>query len=139
MKTPLQTLMEDEHFHLAGKLAIHNGAIDKRLAPEFEKRTDCIYAFVVEGDVKYIGKTQVKLRTRMRGYRNKARRCCLSPTECDLHPSECRDSHVGIKREISRNGNAVDIYVSPCPRENLFAQEDRLIKQFQPPWNRSGK
>lgn len=93
---------------------------------------DVLYAFVVDGQPKYIGKTVRELRNRMSMYRNAGQR---------------QSTNIRNKRlilEAMAAGSVVEIYALPDNgllhyggfHINMAAGlEDSLIREINPPWN----
>jgi hypothetical protein len=88
-----------------------------------------IYAFVVDGSIKYIGKTDDALHRRLRNYSRR----CFRPTGS----RRLRPAHAGIVRTIAETGT-VHVYAL-IPDAAILATdlEGDLIRQFQPSWNRT--
>lgn len=118
-------------FQLAGRWDLHGDELGLDLV-RFGTRRNVLYAFVSEGDIKYIGKTTSPLAARMRGY---------------IRPSDTQttnlNSHARII-ELLRRGTAVEVYVLPDNgllryggfHINLAAGlEDDLIRSINPEWN----
>lgn len=91
-----------------------------------------LYAFVCDGEIKYIGKSKSSLATRMSQYRNPA------PSQT----TNVRNNH--RITELLAAGGSVDIYALPDSgllhygrfHLNLAAGlEDDLIRVIDPPWN----
>lgn len=92
-----------------------------------------IYAFVVDGTVKYIGITGGVLRTRLDQYRN--------GKDSYGYESQCGRIRSEIIRELSAR-RTVEIYGSRRPNwtmDALKADENLLIDEFRPLgiWNRA--
>ena len=96
------------------------------------RHPNCLYAFIADGEVLYVGKTTATLIGRMRAYAadGKAR-------------STNTRSNVRIRRLLG-DGRAVEIYVLPdeglisCGPFNMnlaAALEDSIIRTIAPPWN----
>jgi hypothetical protein len=106
------------------------------LAFDLEERlrnaTNILYAFVVGGQVVYVGKSVRSLRERMNGYRN---------------PSSTQSTNIRNNerlRESLNRGATVEVFVLPDNgllhyggfHVNLAAGlEDALIRDLQPLWN----
>ena len=118
-------------FQQAGHWRLENGS----LVPEISRlatQRNILYAFICDGEVKYIGKTASTLAGRMRGYRN---------------PAETQTTNIRNNsriREIIEGGGTVDIYALPdngllhygAFHLNLAAGlEDDLIRVINPDWN----
>jgi hypothetical protein len=118
-------------FQQAGHWLLHDGKISCELSRLATQR-NILYAFVCDGEVKYIGKTVSPLATRMSGYRNP------SPSQTTNIRNNARIA------EMLATGAAVDIYALPDNgllhygrfHVNLAAGlEDDLIRVIDPPWN----
>lgn len=118
-------------FKYAGEWSFDKGLLKIDLN-EMKERKNVLYAFVVSGEVKYIGKTLQKLSQRMVGYKTPGK----SQTTIIKNNSFIHD-HL-LKDEI------VEIYVLPDNgmlsyggyQLNLAAGlEDALIVSIDPPWN----
>lgn len=95
-----------------------------------------LYAFVVDDELKYVGKTVRTLTDRMNGYRYPG----------DSQPTN-RKNHGEIRKALGK-GKRVDIFV--LPTNELFhyggfqlniaaGLEDDLIRQLDPEWNGAKK
>ncbi|MCY2994580.1 MAG: GIY-YIG nuclease family protein [Planctomycetota bacterium] len=91
-----------------------------------------LYAFAVDGELVYVGKTVQPLRARMTGYRNPA------PTQSTNIKN---NSNI---RQCLAHGKRVEIYVLPDNgllhygkfHVNLAAGlEDSVVRELNPPWN----
>jgi hypothetical protein len=91
-----------------------------------------LYAFVVDGEVMYVGKTVQPLRTRMAGYKTPG------PTQ------STNIKNNGKIREALAQGKRVEILMLPDNgllhyggfHVNLAAGlEDSLVRELMPPWN----
>lgn len=99
---------------------------------EFRTNENVLYAFVVDGEVKYIGKTTQQLCKRMHGY---------------VRPGETQTTNAKgnrLIRECLQSGAAVEVHVLPDNglmhygdfHINLAAGlEDSLIAIIKPDWN----
>ncbi|MBK8806994.1 MAG: GIY-YIG nuclease family protein [Bacteroidales bacterium] len=97
---------------------------------------DLLYSFIIDGEIKYIGKTIQSLCDRMNGYKN---------------PGTSQTTNIRINKVIKgllNHGNIVDIFILADNgllsfggfRINLAAGlEDTLIKEINPEWNMKGK
>lgn len=91
-----------------------------------------LYAFVVNGEVKYVGKTVSQLSARMSGYRN---------------PGPTQSTNINNNRrihELLASGSAVEIFALPDKgllsyggfHLNIAAGlEDDIIRVLDPEWN----
>jgi hypothetical protein len=118
-------------FQLAGHWRLNN---DQPLCELVRLGTHekALYAFVCDGQIKYIGKTKSTLQRRMASYKTSGK-----------GGSTNMANHQRIKEQL-RNGVAVDILVLPDSgllhygrfHLNLAAAlEDNLIDVIQPEWN----
>lgn len=91
-----------------------------------------LYAFVVDGELMYVGKTVQPLRTRMAGYK-----CPGSTQSTNIRNNQ-------NIRESLASGKTVDLYVLPDNgllhygnfHVNLAAGlEDSVVRELNPPWN----
>ena len=94
--------------------------------PSFEWRdhSGWLYAFVVDGELKYIGLTDRVLRSRMSDYSHR----------WDSQTVRLRDL---IIAELA-GGRAVDVFGwKQRDRKVLVAEDGRLRLKYRPPWNRA--
>jgi hypothetical protein len=118
-------------FQQAGHWRLEDGKLVADLARLATQR-NILYAFICDGEVKYIGKTASSLAGRMRGYRN---------------PAETQTTNIRNNSRILDTlaaGGTVDIYALPdngllhygAFHLNLAAGlEDDLIRVVNPQWN----
>jgi hypothetical protein len=117
-------------FTVAGlwKLADEGIACELTLAPA----RDVLYAFAVDGQLMYVGKTVQPLRARMAGYRNPG------PTQS----TNIKNNHNIL--ESLKQGKQVEVYVLPDNgllryggfHVNLAAGlEDDMVRELKPAWN----
>lgn len=86
-------------------------------------KSNLVYAFVVDQEVKYIGLTSRIMSSRLDDYRDQK------------HEQTTRIREL-IKGEINAR-KTVAVYVIHVPDlDRLEIEEDRLIEAFCPPWNR---
>ena len=82
-----------------------------------------LYAFVVDGEVKYIGLTDRVLRSRMSDYSH-------------INNSQTKRLRGNIVTELMA-GRAVRVFGWKQPDKNaLIVEEDHLRAKYRPPWNR---
>ena len=121
----------DIGFEQAGHWTFERGDLHFELN-KFATRNNVLYAFVVNNDVKYVGKTIKTLTQRMRWYK-KPSQTQITNVRNNLNILECLQS-----------GHVVDIYVLPDSglmkygvfHLNLAAGlEDSIIKIMRPEWN----
>ena len=118
-------------FQLAGHWLLVDGELTLQLV-RHASQTNVLYAFCVDGDVKYVGKTTRSLATRMYGYKK---------------PGSSQATNQRNNRSIREhltNGAAVDIFALPDNgllhyrdfHVNLAAGlEDCIISTLQPERN----
>ena len=89
---------------------------------DWTESSSWLYAFVVDDRVMYVGLTERVLRSRMDNYRD-------SPGDQNERLREL------IKAELG-TGHRVDVYGKrDVPAEDLHCEEDRLRREWDPPWN----
>ena len=118
-------------FQCAGHWKLDNDRLICELTSQM-KTPKVLYAFVSNGEIKYIGKTTQPLVGRMLGYQN---------------PGPTQSTNIKNNKNIQallKAGEAVDIFVLPDNgllhyggfHINLAAGlEDSLISDISPPWN----
>jgi hypothetical protein len=121
-------------FKKVGRWAQTSTGISPSLS-EYHDRRNILYCFVIEGVVRYIGKTAQPLERRIYGYQNPG-------------PTQSTNIRVHAKiRGLLAEGGRVDIYALPDPGTlhfggfhlNLAAGlEDGLISTLNPLWNITG-
>lgn len=118
-------------FISAGQWQLKNGILDYELNQAFIARNN-LYAFVCDGEVKYVGKTTRTLKERMYGYKNPG-----------LTQSTNINNHNRIKNSIL-NGQAVQILImqdsgliswGPFHLNVAAGLEDSVIRVIEPEWN----
>lgn len=118
-------------FEEVGAWFLERNTLQFRLAKN-ENEQNILYAFVVQGIVKYIGKSTMTLRARMNGYRNPG------PTQTTNLNNNARI------RELLQKGTPVRIFALVAKEEirykgfrmnNAAGLEDNLLAQIRPPWN----
>lgn len=121
----------DVGFELAGHWVFNNGIINFELN-KYATRKNVLYAFIIDSEVKYVGKTTKTLTQRMRWYRKPGLR----------QVTNIKNNKNIIKANL--RGDVVDIYVLPDSglmhygvfHLNLAAGlEDSIIKNINPDWN----
>ena len=122
----MSAALQEKGFKRAGEWRLVDGKPNFCLG-DFATQTNVLYAFVCDGEVKYIGKTEQKLRRRMRRYRKERN-----------DPGDMRKVHKHLHPKI-REGKSVLIYVRPCSRGELTEMEGRCIRALNPDWNGSGR
>ncbi len=118
-------------FTVAGVWTIDGDGIACELS-ELGTARNVLYAFAVDGQLMYVGKTVQALRARMAGYRN---------------PGQTQVTNIRNNRNIRQSlerGKKVEVYVLPDIRllqygmfhVNLAAGlEDSVVRELDPPWN----
>ncbi len=128
--TSLQRLV-DIGFARAGGWSLDEGTLGFDVS-HYAQARNVLYAFVIDDELRYIGKTSRVLRSRMAGYRTPGATQSTNIT-----------NHQHILAALGR-GQRVDIYVLPDNgllhyggfHINLAAGlEDSLIRELVPPWN----
>jgi hypothetical protein len=122
-------------FRLIGQWKIKRKKLDIELTAMM-KNKNVLYAFVSNGEVKYIGKTIQSLQRRMYGYQNPG------PTQ------RTNIRNHALLKELLFKGETVEIFALPDNgllhyggfHINLAAGlEDSLVRTIRPPWNSTGK
>jgi len=118
-------------FEEVGAWFLERNSLQLRLVKN-ENEQNILYAFVVQGIVKYIGKSTMTLRGRMNGYWKPG------PTQTTNINNNARI------REILQKGMPVQIFAL-VPREEIYYKgfpvniaaglEDNLLSRIRPPWN----
>jgi hypothetical protein len=118
-------------FQKVGNWTLHDNALDYSIDIS-NKNINFLYAFVVDDEIKYIGKSTQTIYKRFQGYKK---------------PGSSQRTNIKNNanlKEVLTQGQAVDIYIFIDTglmryREfhiNLAAGlEDDLIKQIKPEWN----
>jgi len=118
-------------FELAGHWSINDGTLTLELS-RHSKQSNVLYAFTVDGEVKYVGKTTQTLRKRLYGYCNPG-----------VSQSTNQRNHRLI-REMLECGSAVDVLALPDNALMHYGQfhlnlaaglEDSIISTLKPDWN----
>ena len=121
----------DIGFEHAGRWYIKDGLLELEIT-RFATQANVLYAFIADGEIKYIGKTVTPLATRMRGYRRPHARQSTNVR-----------NHAAV-RDLLASGADIELFVLPDNglmhygkfHLNLAAGlEDSLIKVIAPPWN----
>lgn len=123
-------------FELAGKWELTQQGIGLDLNDVIGNKKDVLYAFAVNGALKYVGKTATTLRLRLQGYKT-------PPATANSGASTNIKNHHNILAAL-KEGSAVDIYVlHALPSQEHFGfsvslaagLEGSLIKDLTPLWN----
>lgn len=130
MDAKLARLM-DIGFVVVGRWTLNADGIACELT-ELADFPNCLYAFTVDGDLKYIGKTIQTLRSRLSGYRN---------------PGPTQSTNIRNNQSIHEalaQGKRVEIYIFRDTGLMKFGGfhlnmaaglEDSLVRDLAPPWN----
>lgn len=122
-------------FKKVGCWLLKNGKIVLNLNAGCLSKQNVLYAYISDGEVKYIGKTNQELSKRLYGYEN---------------PGPSQSTNIRINKNITElllKGETVDIFA--FINENIITfggfeiniaagLEDSLIKVINPPWNKMG-
>jgi len=128
------SLIQGLGFEEAGYWFLENGEISFKLYKS-QKATNILYAFVVEGVVKYLGKSTQSLSKRMYLYKK-----CGPSQRTNLR------NHAQIKASLEQ-GQTVRIFAfiqkeimeyKGIPINLAAGLEDTLISQLRPNWNIAG-
>lgn len=118
-------------FECAGHWHLNGEQLGFKL-DRFQSRKNILYAFVVDGTVKYVGKTVQSLHGRMCGYKNPGR-----TQSTNIKNNE----HI---RLLLRAGDDVEIHALPDSGLHRYGDfhlnlsaglEDSIIKVLNPEWN----
>lgn len=124
------------NFRRVGNWELSNTVLRLVLPPPMPTAQDLLYAFTVDGELSYIGKTTQGLVRRMQGYRS-------PPATAERGGSTNINNNRRIVEALTR-GASVDIYVldNLPPHQhggfqvNLAAGlEDTLVRELSPAWN----
>jgi len=129
--TESKQLILDLGFKSVGEWLLKDGSLQFRLT-QYGNERNILYTFIVQGEVKYIGKSTQTLTGRMNGYKN---------------PGPTQSTNIDKKARIEgllRKGIPVSIFVL-VPKEEMSCRgmpiniaaglEDNLIARIIPPWN----
>jgi len=128
--------LKDFGFELAGKWLLSGRDLKLQLDEAMGGKRDVLYAFVVDGTLRYIGKTAALLKARLQGYKT-------PPSVGDNGVSTNIKSHDHIVKALS-DGSTVEIYILHGKAQQQYGEhvirlaaglENRLIGTFSPLWN----
>ncbi len=118
-------------FEEVGMWVLNGNSVQFQLTKN-ENERNILYAFIVQGNVNYIGKSTMTLGGRMNGYRNP-----------NLSQITNINNNARIK-ELLQKGTPVKIYAL-VPKEEILYKgfplniaaglEDNLLARIRPPWN----
>lgn len=125
-------------FLRAGGWLLKGDRLEYTLDASVRTLTNVLYAFVVDGALRYVGKTSLTINDRLQRYK--------TPTKGVLSGGSTNiKNNLNIWESLIA-GLAVDIYVLVAPREESHsgfklsfaaALEDSLISELRPLWNGS--
>ncbi|MBD2301890.1 GIY-YIG nuclease family protein [Nostoc sp. FACHB-190] len=119
-------------FKLAGHWLMENGKLKCELIRCYSSQKNVLYAFVCDGQVKYVGKTKDTLASRMSGYKT---------------PGKSQTTNIKNNRHIKEllaKKVAVEIFALPDNGLMHYGQfhlnlaaalEDDIIRIIDPEWN----
>ncbi len=128
--------LQDAGFEHAGKWVLTQLGLGLDLNDVIGNKKDVLYAFAVDGALRYVGKTASTLRSRLQGYKT-------PPETVNNGASTNIKNHQNIVAAL-KQGGTVDIYVLhafPTQEHVGFAVslaaglEGSLIKDLTPLWN----
>jgi hypothetical protein len=122
-------------FEIAGSWSLRRGTLDPKI-DHYSDESNVLYAFVNNGEVKYVGMSRNRLKVRMSQYRNPG------PSQTTNIRNEKRI------RELLEKGDEVQIWVLASNEEILYrgfplnvpaGLEINLIRSIRPSWNSAGR
>jgi hypothetical protein len=128
---PNVRILTEIGFAHAGRWALQDNDLVFDIG-DLSQASPALYAFVIKGDIKYVGKTARTLSERLYGYRK---------------PGPSQRTNIKVEAKIKsclRADEAVEIYAYHDPNAvkvgrfqlNMAAAlEDDIIRQLQPEWN----
>ncbi|SFB35856.1 hypothetical protein SAMN04515620_15017 [Collimonas sp. OK607] len=128
--------LQDAGFEPAGKWILTQQGLGLELNDVIGNKKDVLYAFAVDGALRYVGKTASTLRSRLQGYKT-------PPVTANSGASTNIKNHQNIVAAL-KQGSTVDIYALhalPSQEHCGFAVslaaglEGSLIKDMTPLWN----
>ena len=123
-------------FRHVGKWHMGENGLDFEIEDAVKNKRQSLYAFVVDNEILYLGKSTGHFSGRMRGYRRPG---VSQPTNKRINPQ---------LRDLIQSKKEVLIYHFECVEELKFrdvllnvaaALEDTLIAQISPQWNMVGR
>ena len=115
----------EKGFRLAGEWRTPNCIVHRT---PWLRRANGLYAFVVQGEVGYIGKAS-GLHRRLRNYSNRTFR--------QSSKRELREVHQKIRFTVHK-GTTAQVYAMlarPDDTQSIGELEGALIREIRPPWN----
>ncbi len=128
--------LQDAGFEPAGKWILTQQGLGLDLNDVIGNKKDVLYAFAVDGALRYVGKTASTLRSRLQGYKT-------PPATANSGASTNIKNHQNIIAAL-KQGSTVDIYaLHALPSQEHFGfsvslaagLEGSLIKDLTPLWN----
>lgn len=128
--------LQDAGFERAGKWILTQQGLGLDLNDVIGNKKDVLYAFAVDGALRYVGKTASTLRSRLQGYKT-------PPATANSGASTNIKNHQNIFAAL-KQGSTVDIYaLHALPLQEHFGfavslaagLEGSLIKDLTPLWN----
>lgn len=122
-------------FTVVGRWELSGGGISF-VSSDADASPNFLYAFVVDGELVYIGKSSLALSKRMQRYRT-------PPRDPSKGGSTNRKTHDRIREQLAQ-GRRVEVFVLRDIRYLHFGEfhlniaaglEDSLILKLDPPWN----
>ena len=95
-------------------------------------QTNILYAFVCDGQVKYVGKTVRTLKMRMSGYKNPG---ATQTTNINNHRRICELLYAGVAIEILALPDSGLLHYGQFHLNLAAALEDDIIRKIDPEWN----
>jgi len=129
--TESKRFLLDLGFEEVGEWLFEGGSLQFRLTQHSNER-NILYAFVAQGEVKYIGKSNQTLNGRMNGYKHPG------PTQSTNINNNARIKdllHKGIPVQILAFVQKEEMFYHDVPINRAAGLEDNLIARIRPPWN----
>jgi|TARA_B100001971_G_C18039528_1_gene456891 hypothetical protein len=123
-------------FEKAGEWVLNDGDLELMINKHSEKN-NILYSFVVDGEIKYIGKSISTLKKRMYGYHKPGNTQTTNIEKNDLIINSLKDGKIveiflWYDNDPKKYNNLIDI--------NLAAGlEDSMIAEFVCEWNKIGR
>jgi len=141
----VNALLEKYGFSPAGEILIDgNGKVNFKItADQFKQRVPQVYAWVVDGEIKYIGKAGKGIQKRFTEHRGGWRGGSVTGVRKAEYLSEALNSARVVvygrdcdyfKQEVELFGGSREVEISMIDLEETY-----LITELQPEWNVAGK
>jgi hypothetical protein len=118
-------------FELAGHWHLSDGGLAFELA-RYRHQNNILYAFVSNGEVKYVGKTTQSLAKRMQGYKNPG---ATQSTNIKNNANIIELLELDETVDIFALPDGGLIHYGPFHLNLAAALENSIISVLQPPWN----